>query len=90
MTSTLEGLRESVHYVYRLYDAAGELLYVGCTYDPRTRRSNHRLTTPWFSEVASFRLTVYPNRAHALEVERAVIAAEQPRHNVRHRYRRPA
>jgi excinuclease UvrABC nuclease subunit len=88
--STMAGLLEMPHYVYRLYDAAGVLLYVGCTYDPRTRRSNLRLTAPWFKDVATFRLTIYPNRGHALQVERAVIAAEHPRYNVIGRTRQGA
>lgn len=75
---------ESPHYVYRHYNDDGVLLYVGCTYDPRTRRAGHKQSSWWFPQRATTRLTVYPNRLHALRVEREVIGSEHPLWNVRH------
>jgi predicted GIY-YIG superfamily endonuclease len=74
--------RMNSHYVYRLYNEADDLLYVGCTNDPKTRRYGLKQTKDWWPEVARFRLTVYPNREHALRVEKSVIASEHPRYNV--------
>jgi len=34
--------------LYRLYDAAGRLLYIGATFYPRTRMSQHRRTKSWW------------------------------------------
>lgn len=72
------------HYVYRHYNAAGELLYVGCTVDPRARATSHGQGSWWIGQSASFRLTIYPNRLHALRVERHTIRTERPLWNVRH------
>lgn len=72
------------HYVYRHYSAEGVLLYVGCTVDPKTRSLGHQQNSWWFSQSARVRLTIYPNRLHALRVERDAIAAERPLWNVRH------
>lgn len=73
------------HYVYRLFDESGRLLYVGMTYDPRSRRLAHKSDKPWWDEVASWRLTIYPNRAHALRVEARAILTEDPAYNIRGR-----
>lgn len=78
---TTGGRDSAPHYVYRLYSETGDLLYVGLTCDPRARRLAHKNTQPWWDEVASWRVTIYPSRAHAARVERLSIWAEQPRYN---------
>ena len=80
--SYVEALRNDPHYVYRLYDAEGDLLYIGCTVSPRQRRHGHMQSSPWFKDVDTFRLTIYPNRPHAMRVEREAIYTEDPRYNV--------
>lgn len=73
------------HYVYRYYDSAGALLYIGCTVNPRARDKQHRASSSWYSEVASVRRIVFPNRWYARQREREAIQAEHPAHNVRMR-----
>lgn len=68
--------------VYRLFDADGALLYVGCTTDLRRRMMNHRCDRSWFSEVVELHTEPYPSRSEALRGERAAIDSEHPRHNV--------
>lgn len=70
------------HYVYRLFDAAERLLYVGFTVAPRQRMRQHAGEQPWWPEVATARLDQYANRADALAVEATAIATENPVHNV--------
>lgn len=73
--------RRTPCYVYRLFDDAGDLLYVGSTKWPRERRYAHKKKA-WWPEVESFRLTVYPNPEHARRVEWLAIATEHPRYNI--------
>ncbi|WP_031129594.1 GIY-YIG nuclease family protein [Streptomyces aureocirculatus] len=44
--------------VYRLYDAAGHLLYIGLTCNPRSRWKDHRKEMLWWREVA-FKVILY-------------------------------
>lgn len=71
------------HYVYRCYDDAGQLLYVGCTATPPSRFRAHAKNSWWWSQVARTRLTVWPRKEVGLERERIAIATEGPIWNVR-------
>lgn len=42
------------HYVYRSYDADGQLLYVGCTKQPAARHKQHRDGSAWYPYAARF------------------------------------
>lgn len=72
------------HALYRFYDAARNLLYVGITLDPGSRWKQHAHDKPWWHEVTSTTIETYPDRASVLEAERAAIIAERPRYNVVH------
>lgn len=73
------------HYVYRCYDAADRLIYVGCTVAPRQRLDQHRSSTWWHEQVARVRYVVFPNKEYALFQETVAIRTENPRWNVKHR-----
>lgn len=75
---------EMPHLVYRHYDPAGVLLYIGCTVDPKGRLLNHKQNSWWFPLVATSRHTVYPNKLHARRIERTAIRDERPLCNVQH------
>jgi excinuclease UvrABC nuclease subunit len=94
MTSSLNSPGRAF-FVYRLLDAAGEVLYVGKTFDVVQRLRQHHKdvrnpTTPlrrakaeWFFTVRSVDISgPYTNRG-ALAVERIDIAALNPRGNFR-------
>lgn len=65
--------------VYRCYDAAGQLLYVGQGLDPHERLKQHRRTgQPWVADVARTDVVWYPDRLDALLAERAATRTEGP------------
>lgn len=68
--------------LYRLFDADGELLYVGVARDYERRREHHAKHKSWWGDVADERLEFYPSRSEALAAERKAIRAEVPKHNV--------
>lgn len=82
-TSTTPG-NTRPHALYRFYDAAGALLYVGITLDPVARWRQHRDDKPWWTDVAHITVDTYPDRATVLDAERAAITRERPLHNVQH------
>ncbi|MFF5773868.1 GIY-YIG nuclease family protein [Streptomyces californicus] len=71
-------------FLYRLYDDADRLLYIGVTCNPTSRWGGHRKDKDWWGQVARKDLTTYPNRSAALTAEQETIAAEKPLHNVQH------
>lgn len=84
MTMRPNTVRRNVpHWVYRIYDTEGVLLYIGCTNSPVSRISGHRHSQTWGDQIAHVRYTVFPNRRKALDVERAAIWYENPLHNIR-------
>jgi hypothetical protein len=70
-------------YVYRYFDSAGDLLYVGTTAEPYTRWMQHRRRSPWAVDIATVSLEWFAYEDLAYQHERAVIRAERPRHNVK-------
>jgi predicted GIY-YIG superfamily endonuclease len=70
------------HSLYRFYNAAGKLLYIGITGNPKTRFADHRKKKLWWPEVAVREICHYPTRTAVLAAERAAIKAERPVHNV--------
>lgn len=67
-------------FVYRLWDAEGNLLYIGSAYDPDHRCKEHR-KKPWWAEVASRTDELHPARGTAYVEEMKAIAAESPKYN---------
>lgn len=70
-------------YVYRLYDAEGDLLYIGSSKHPLQRLKQHLFEHTWWADrVAQGRCVVFPNRAAAFVAEKRAIRTEHPIHNV--------
>lgn len=71
--------------VYRHYSAAGELLYIGSTYDPAKRIGGHRCDPRswWVLQVETVKIEWFDTISEARRAEAAAIAAETPPHNVR-------
>lgn len=67
--------------VYRLYDEAGALLYIGSGYDPDVRERAH-LHTAWGRHIARRSDEWHGDRQAAYEAEAEAIRFEAPRHNV--------
>lgn len=77
------------HYVYRCYDAAGRLLYVGCTFHVKSRLAAHRhgsgaaKASRWLQvTMAAYEVEgPYPTKEAGLAAEAAAIRTEQPLFN---------
>lgn len=70
------------HVVYRLFNADGELLYVGHTGDVATRLRGHKSDKPWWGEVVEVKTEPVPSKVEAVRMERDAICTEAPRYNV--------
>lgn len=73
--------------LYRFYDDAGGLLYVGITHRIGVRFAAHRGASSWYDLAARVTLERHPTREAALKAEKAAIIAERPRWNVVHNRR---
>jgi len=67
-------------YVYRLFDAKDELIYVGQSYRPEWRIQQH--IDYRFDDVARWTIEQFPDRNAASREERRAIATENPRANI--------
>jgi len=72
------------HILYRFYNPAGDLLYIGITMDPPSRFRQHRDVKAWWAEITNVTFEHFPSRAAVVAAERAAIEAEQPLFNVAH------
>ncbi|MGW2256099.1 GIY-YIG nuclease family protein [Kitasatospora sp. NPDC001660] len=70
--------------LYRLYDAGGQLLYVGITTRPRYRWTEHARDKQWWPQVVNKTIEWHEDRSQALAAESAAIAEERPIHNRTH------
>ena len=71
--------------VYRLFDSGGDLLYIGCSVNPRRRIAHHRARRTWGRRVDPTRTLIvwHSSLTEAAEAEYAAIAAEAPLCNAR-------
>lgn len=67
--------------LYRLYDASGNLLYIGVTSNTKLRWADHRATRWWWTQVAHKRFEEFECRVDALAAERIAIRTEKPLYN---------
>jgi predicted GIY-YIG superfamily endonuclease len=74
--------------LYRLFDARGELLYLGIAGNPGRRFEQHAKDKPWWTEVDTIKLEHFDHRSTAEAAEIRAIKTERPRHNVVHNNRR--
>jgi hypothetical protein len=69
--------------VYRCFDSAGRLLYVGCTIERSMRMRFHERDTAWWPEVAEVRCEEFSDITAAHIAEARAIATEDPAYNKR-------
>jgi hypothetical protein len=74
----------TVTTVYRFYDAAGDLLYVGISCNFLRRVGEHTGSADWIAQAVRCTLEHYSDRAEAEQAERVAIATEHPIHNATH------
>lgn len=68
-------------WLYRLHDADGQLLYIGCTATSVKQRTDAHRRKAWGSQIAEVSTERYVDHNVALIAERTAIAAEQPFYN---------
>lgn len=68
--------------VYRLYDAAGALLYVGMSESVFYRLEQHVKKRPWWSEVDHAEIEWFATREQIVDAELCAIRTESPRYNI--------
>lgn len=69
--------------LYRFFAEDGDLLYVGVTNNAGNRFDQHRISKPWWDQVATITVTHYEDRETALYWERSAIRHEMPAYNIR-------
>ncbi len=69
------------HWVYRAFSTKDELLYVGCTVDPKGRQKEHSSQSDWYRKAFRFTIAGPYNYETAREIERVAIATERPLYN---------
>lgn len=73
-----------MNYIYRLYNSAGHLLYIGVTNQPNGRFAQHRAEKWWWPFVDRISIVaVSYDRQYAEREESAAIWKERPRFNIR-------
>lgn len=77
-------------FLYRHFNEAGDLLYVGISLCVVSRLSQHVDGSPWAAEIANITITHFPTRPEALAAEAAAILTENPKYNVVGRKPKPA
>lgn len=70
-----------MHYLYRLFDKDGSLLYIGVSANPTDRMRVHKTGSSWFNNVARLDVEKVGTKADALNKERRAIIQERPKHN---------
>jgi predicted GIY-YIG superfamily endonuclease len=81
-SATPLGVRHQV--LYRMYDSARRLLYVGITTNVEDRLADHRGMKSWWADVASIELQHFTSREAVEAAELDAIRTEEPVFNVRH------
>ena len=65
-------------YLYRIFNEACELLYIGITYDLETRFSQHSQYSRWWKHAHQCHIEEYDTRREAEWTERQAIINELP------------
>lgn len=77
-------VRPKAHHLYRHFDEAGKLLYVGISVHAVSRLANHKQVSPWIWSVARVEIQTFPTRQEAEAAEREAIRDERPLFNSTH------
>lgn len=67
--------------LYRHFDCAGQLLYVGISLCPFTRTRQHGMAADWFDDVVRVEIERFETRSQAQAAEWRAIKNEHPMHN---------
>lgn len=73
--------------LYRHFNKAGELLYIGVSCRILQRVKEHSKHSHWWLEIARIEIEHFKDRAEVLEAEREAIKNEKPKYNIQLRGR---
>jgi predicted GIY-YIG superfamily endonuclease len=73
--------------LYRHFDQAGRLLYIGISVSVMNRLAQHRQDSNWFPLIATVAVVHFPSRREAEDAERNAIREERPIYNIIHAQR---
>ena len=74
-------------HLYRLWNADGELLYIGISKSAMRRLTDHQKGKSWGDEVSQVTIENVATRAEAERLEADAIASERPKYNVTHAHK---
>jgi predicted GIY-YIG superfamily endonuclease len=83
-------IRTRPHVLYRFFDSADRLLYVGITVRLRERLASHETEKDWYGDIGTIRVEHFASRDAVLAAEKAAIQKEKPLHNIHHNGHRQA
>lgn len=75
------------HVLYRHFNEAGELLYIGISSRFMRRTREHEKYSAWFKEITLITVERFVDRRALLQGERIAIEIEKPKYNVVHNIR---
>jgi hypothetical protein len=75
-------IKTEQHVVYRMFDTAGCLLYVGISLTVLQRMGQHKAGKIWWGDIARIDLTHYSDHETARAAERIAIRDEGPLYNI--------
>ena len=70
--------------LYRHYDAANRLLYVGISLSQSSRLEQHMQDSKWAADIATIKIEYFSSRNEAFHAEKTAIQAEYPIWNLQH------
>ena len=71
--------------LYRHFDSAGTLLYVGISKSTMVRLAQHADHAHWFDLIAVIKIETFDSREAAIEAEAIAIVSENPLYNIQHK-----
>jgi hypothetical protein len=71
-------------FLYRHYDATGDLLYVGMTLHVWSRQKTHLQNAEWANSIFQIVIEPFASREELIEAEELAIKSEYPRYNKTH------
>lgn len=74
----------SMFYLYRCFDASGDLLYIGRSKNWSSRWLSHRSISHWSRQVTRIEIKRFDSLTESIEAETEAIKNERPRFNVLH------
>ena len=68
--------------LYRMFDEADQLLYIGVTRHLIRRKSKHKKSKAWYGDVSRITCEPFTSRIVAEDAELEAIQTENPRYNI--------